>query len=243
MEHKILGIAWEEACQHIRLDLPMLTPSIAKLITSRGSHLRGELKTKTRPLVETFYGFKSGHNRKIIVKNCQIAEELKDGHTFVYKITHAELVEHKGLYQSNLIQKVINAMWFRNKQDEGITYSSYFNPFTIPALALVLMAIECCIDEWITGIKTDIPFTTALYQDVYEDHICCLQHFKKHTGKHDILTNILLKIYNRGRFHSGAQPLSMADCPTISDDAFAAALKQYIEESETETNGEHGDSD
>ncbi|KAF8229109.1 hypothetical protein L208DRAFT_1402691 [Tricholoma matsutake] len=219
MEHKILGIVWEEACQRIRLDLPMLTPSIVKL-----------LKTKTWPLVETFYGFESGHNHKIIVKNHQIAEELKDGHTFVYKITHAKLVECKGLYQSKLIQKVINAMWFRNKQDEGITYSSYFNPFTILAHALVLTAIECCINEWITGIKTDIPFTTALYQD-------------KHTGKHDILTNILLKIYNRGRFHSGAQPLSMADCPTISDDAFAAALKQYIEESETETNGEHGDSD
>ncbi|KAF8239887.1 hypothetical protein L208DRAFT_1385513 [Tricholoma matsutake] len=198
MEHEILGIAWEEACQRIWLDLSMLTPSIAKLITR-------ELKTKIWPLVETFYGFKSGHNHKIIVKNCQIAEELKDGHTFVYKITHAELAERRGLYQSKLIQKVINAMWFRNKQDEGITYSSYFNPFTILALALVLMA--------------------------------------KHTGKHDILANILLKIYNQGRFHSGAQPLSMADCPTISNDVFAAALKQYIEELETETNGERGDSD
>ena len=41
---------------------------------------------KTQPLVETFYGFESGHNRKIIVKNRQIAEELKDSHTIVYKV-------------------------------------------------------------------------------------------------------------------------------------------------------------
>jgi hypothetical protein len=33
-------------------------------------------------------------------------------------------------------------MWFRNKQDEGISYSFYFNPFTIPALALVLTAVS-----------------------------------------------------------------------------------------------------
>ncbi|KAF8223383.1 hypothetical protein L208DRAFT_1317082 [Tricholoma matsutake] len=151
-------------------------------------------------------------------------------------------MEHKGLYQSKLIQKVVNAMWFRNKQDKGISYSFYFNPFTIPALALILTAIECCIDEWITGIKTDIPFTTALYQDVYEDHLRCLECFEKHTEKHGILDNILLKLYNWGRFHSGAQALSTADHPTISDDAFAAALKQYIDESETETDGERGNS-
>jgi hypothetical protein len=60
----------------------------------------------------------------------------------VWKITHTELLERKGLYQSKLIQKVVNTMWFRNKQDEGITYSSYFNPFTIPALALVLTAVS-----------------------------------------------------------------------------------------------------
>jgi hypothetical protein len=44
------------------------------------------------------------------------------------------------------------------------------------------------------------------------------------------------------RFHSGAQPLSTADHPTISDDVFVAALKQYIDESETKTNGECGNS-
>ena len=59
--------------------------------------------------------------------------------------------------------------------------------------------IECCIDEWITGIKTDIPFSTALYKDVYEDHIRCLERFNKIT-KQLILPNILVKLYNRGRY-------------------------------------------
>ena len=32
MEHKMLGIAWEEVCKCILLDLPSLTPSITKLV-------------------------------------------------------------------------------------------------------------------------------------------------------------------------------------------------------------------
>ena len=63
------------------------------------------------------------------------------------------------------------------------------------------LQIECCIDEWITGIKTDIPFSTALYKDVYEDHIRCLERFNKIT-KQLILPNILVKLYNRGRYVS-----------------------------------------
>ena len=105
-------------------------------------------------------------------------------------------------------------MWFRNKQDEGVIHEANFNPLTTEALALVLAAvrspdnslipltcclqIECCIDEWISGIRADIPFSTALYKDVYEDHIRCLEHFNKVT-KQLILPNILVKLYNRGR--------------------------------------------
>lgn len=106
-------------------------------------------------------------------------------------------------------------MWFRNKQDEGVIHEENFNPLTVEAVALVLAAvrdspyyflipftcrlqIECCIDEWISGIRTDIPFSTTLYKDVYEDHIRCLERFDKIT-KQIILPNILLKLYNRGR--------------------------------------------
>lgn len=119
------------------------------------------------------------------------------------------------MYQAKIIQKVVNVMWFRNKQDEGIRHEDNFNPLSNEALALVLAAvrnypdyflisptcylqIECCIDEWISGIRSDIPFSTALYKDVYEDHIRCLDRFNKITKKL-ILPNILLKLYNRGR--------------------------------------------
>lgn len=44
------------------------------------------------------------------------------------------------------------------------------------------------------------------------------------------------------RFHSGAQPLSTVERPTITDDAFALAIKEYLDDSETETDGENGES-
>ncbi|KAF8232000.1 hypothetical protein L208DRAFT_1274461, partial [Tricholoma matsutake] len=73
-----------------------------------------ELKSKMCPLVEPFFGFESGLNWKIIAKNCQTAEDLKDGKGFVYK--------HKGMYQVKILQKVVNVMWFRNKQNEGVIH-------------------------------------------------------------------------------------------------------------------------
>ena len=82
----------------------LLSPRIAKLvkfpntciclslliinwqITNRSSQLRGELKSKTCPLVEGFFAFESGLNRKMIAKNRETAENLKDGKGFIYKV-------------------------------------------------------------------------------------------------------------------------------------------------------------
>jgi hypothetical protein len=34
-------------------------------------------------------------------------------------------------------------MWFKNKRDEGIMFSDYFNPISIPSIALILTAVSC----------------------------------------------------------------------------------------------------
>lgn len=102
-EAEMLGQVWQDACMHFDITVP-ITPRIAKLvkssntyvcptlliidwqITSRGSQLRGELKSKTRPLVEGFFGFESGLNQKRIAKNREMAEDLKDGKGFIYEV-------------------------------------------------------------------------------------------------------------------------------------------------------------
>lgn len=50
--------------------------------------------------------------------------------------------DRTGLFRNKNIQKIINAMWFANKQDEGVVYHEYFNPFSDVALALVLTGVR-----------------------------------------------------------------------------------------------------
>ncbi|KAF8152478.1 hypothetical protein B0H34DRAFT_118546 [Crassisporium funariophilum] len=237
--------AWKAACDAFNTPL-RLTPRIAKLITNRGSHLRGELKTKARPLVEAFFGFESGQNRKIITKNRATAEWLKEHSRFIYKKADDDIEKCTGLYQNKLIQKVVNAMWFQDKQDEGVVFVDMFQPFPIQALGLVLSVIECCLDEWMTGIKTSIDFSSKLYGDIYAAHLRHIKEFQDYTTKNkagDLLDSILTKLHNRGRFNAGAQPISELDLPKISHKAFAAAVKQYLEDDKTDTDGENGPSD
>ncbi|KAF8954048.1 hypothetical protein BDZ97DRAFT_1766789 [Flammula alnicola] len=208
--------SWDAACKELEVDL-MITSRITKVITNRGSHTRGELKTKARPIVETFYRFESGQNRKIIAKNRDLAEALKD--------------QYGGLYKNPLIQKIINAMWFHNRQDEGVIFDGYFRPIRPETIALVLTVIDCCIDEWITGIRTDVAFTGAIYHDVFIEHLKCLKDFDDcaKAKKLDILGNIQEKLYNRGRFHAGAQPISKVGVRALPTSAFDAAIKEYEE--------------
>jgi hypothetical protein len=118
--------------------------------------------------------------------------------------------------------------------------------------------MECGIDEWGTGIKTDIAFTAVDYRTVFAAHLKCLRDFREATKKHELLDKICVKLYNVGRyviclkplfnqpsnfqlsFHSGAQPITPV-VTTVSSRAFAAALKEYEDNSETETDGEDGE--
>ena len=80
-----------------------LTPDIAKIISNKlllGDILIvfqikacGEIKDKTRPLVEGLYGFDSGHGCKAMESNCKLAEELKHERDFIYKVRISFLLQ------------------------------------------------------------------------------------------------------------------------------------------------------
>jgi len=50
--------------------------------------------------------------------------------------------ERRGFLKAPIIQKIINTMWFTNKNDEGIKQHSSFKLFLLPALALVLTVVS-----------------------------------------------------------------------------------------------------
>lgn len=63
------------------------------------------------------------------------------------------------------------------------------------------LQIECCIDEWVSGTRTDIEFGMD-YEATYEKHIKELDRFEERTKQHDLLDGLLIKLYNRGRYAS-----------------------------------------
>ncbi|KAI5987433.1 hypothetical protein EDD15DRAFT_2372133 [Pisolithus albus] len=232
-ESSLLAASWAKACQVTGVKLTR-SPDISKLITSRGSQVRGELKTKLRPLVEVMFGFHSSQSKSAIKKNRSLAEALKEGTNFAFKHMAPMEEDRRGFLKAPLIQKIINTMWFANKHDEGVMFPEHFKPFPYPTLALVLTAIECCIDEWATGKRGDIPFTTQEYRPVYEAYLKCLQDFDYATKDVGVLWAICTRIYEAGRVHSGAGALTTESQCKVSARVVAAAIQEHHDGSTTE---------
>ncbi|KAI6029634.1 hypothetical protein BKA83DRAFT_4047772 [Pisolithus microcarpus] len=249
-ETSILDASWAWARKATGVNLAR-TPQLAKIVTSRGSQVRGQLKTKLRPLVEAIFGFHSSQSKSAIKKNRSLAEGLKEGTNFAFKVKcnwafsllvlicvvqhmAADEGERRGFLKAPLIQKIVNTMWFANKHDDGVVFHKHYKPFPYPALALVLTAIECCIDEWMTGTWTDIPFTIQEYRGTYESHLKCLHAFEDATKDYDVLPAICTRLYEAGRIHSGTAPLSAPTEVTVSAQVIATAIKEHEEGSTTE---------
>ncbi|KAG6810013.1 hypothetical protein H0H92_013699 [Tricholoma furcatifolium] len=227
-ETEMVKAAWDYAKADSEMSPPLtLTPNIAKIVKQCGSQIRGEAKAKTSGLVETLYNFSSGQGRKIVAANRALSEDLKFEKGFLYKILKDANDQRKGLYQHEIIQKAVNKMWFQKKRDEGVMFSGLFNPLPIPAIALMLTAIECNIDEWATGNKTEVPFYSDDYREVYRKHIESLE----------MLDTLQKHLHNYGRLHAGATPIAMKSVMAIPLLAFEAAVKEYEEEDLTDDDG------
>ncbi|KAJ7174920.1 hypothetical protein C8R46DRAFT_1031504 [Mycena filopes] len=233
VENELVRRVWKVACDEMGEWL-ILTPAVAKLIASRGAQLRGELKTKAKPLVALVYGFKTGQNKKTIAFNRKLAEDLKENSAFAFKDVDAKT----GLYKNPIFQMIINAMWFANRRDEGPRHPEFFRPFPVQGFALTLAVTENIIDEHLTGIRTDVPFTANDYRSVYEGHLKSLEQFAAHTQEYRVLDKILKRIHNEGRFHSGAQPIATVTAPTFSKQILDAAIKESQEGSTTDEDSE-----
>ncbi|KAG0698268.1 hypothetical protein DFH29DRAFT_855997 [Suillus ampliporus] len=160
---------------------------------------------------------------EVIKKNRDLAESLKDGSVFVFK----DWLSKKGIYKTELLQEGINLMWFTNRNDEGIIYYKYFSPVPVRAVALVLTAIECCIDEWMQGLKEDIKFTSATYGPVYNGHFSSLLRFDERTAPYKLLEKICTNLHDTARFHAGVEslaPLLGISWAHIEDQAFKDAI-------------------
>ncbi|KAG1831196.1 hypothetical protein DFJ58DRAFT_608522, partial [Suillus subalutaceus] len=219
-------LACNEACKRLHTEVAY-DAEILKMITSRGSHLCGEVKTKVRPYVADEYGFETSTKQSVINHNIMLARNLKKDFGFVYKTRSAD--GHKGLYGAKIIQKGVNAIWFRDKKDEGVVYPEFYKPFPEVALAFLLTAIESCIDEWSSGGQANKMFTIDEYQDVLGEHLNNLVDFDEHTKAQGLLPKLLSHLHDNGRTHSKADPLGHEIGRTMARSAFDAAIEEYNE--------------
>ena len=110
-------------------------------------------------------------------------------------------------------------MWFKNKRSEGIIYPDLFSPIPVPSIALILTAvssymnyynvstnlstqqIECNLDKWISGTKTDVTFWADDYRAIYDSHLLSLASFGQYSQSKgvDLLGWLQRRLYNFGR--------------------------------------------
>ncbi|KII83182.1 hypothetical protein PLICRDRAFT_119776, partial [Plicaturopsis crispa FD-325 SS-3] len=161
-------------------------------IVRRGSQVRGELITKARPIVKGYFGFHSGKDEADVDHNRDLVDALKSNAGYLY----ADPEQQVGLCESRLVQEVINAMWFMNKRDEGVTETAFFDPLPLVTVALVFTVIEHCIDEFSTGTQRETGFSEILCKSHQEAHVQILRDFEAFDPVN--FSSILSDIYTMG---------------------------------------------
>ncbi|OJT07806.1 hypothetical protein TRAPUB_1289 [Trametes pubescens] len=190
--------AWFHAAEKLSIELAP-TAEALRLVAVYSWNLRGELKRAARGLVQGFYGFKPLVDPPSQLYNRQLAALLSRNRTFTYETINKESEEHEGLYESPLVQMIINLVFFKNATDDGVLLENVYQPFPLKGLALVLTAIQCAIDEWHSGVHSSVTFSENNYSSVYTKHIRELELFELASGEDRIVHEIRGGLSAHGR--------------------------------------------
>ncbi|KAG1722537.1 uncharacterized protein EDB91DRAFT_203809, partial [Suillus paluster] len=164
--------------------------------------------------------------------------------TSVYEQLRTHALSYTKMYKTKLIQSAVNDMWFANQTDKGIVYAKYFDPLPVQTIALILTAIECCIDKWMTGVKEDIKFSSVAYSPGYLLHLNSLRRFEEQTAAYKLLSKIGVDLLDVTRMHAGVDPLMAAvTIDGFTDDVFDDAIREYEVETREAQEGGHGGMD
>jgi hypothetical protein len=166
--------------------------------------LGAEMKPKVTTLVENLYNFKTGQAHASISYNVRRAQGLLRHVNFIYP----EPRTGRDPYRHSIIQRTIDTTWFRDKDDIGVADHEHFSPMPIPIIALTLMVIECCIDEWSSGTRKDSSWDDAKLQTVYDSHVSSLLDFQAHSpaSNRDLLYQLQCDLLRNAREHAGVPP-------------------------------------
>ncbi|KAF5328972.1 hypothetical protein D9611_013502 [Ephemerocybe angulata] len=146
----------------------------------------GQTKTVARP-IEAMYGISSGFPKREVRDK---VEALLDSISFVHENWNLPASLDPGRCQQGT--------------DEGPTHAAFSreNQVPKPTVALVLTAIECVLDEWVSGEHVEVQFSANSYHAKYDQHIATLEAFDENTAEDRILPRLLEHILKVSRKHA-----------------------------------------
>jgi len=168
LEMQMASEAWTYACDEFGVDME-LEADIRKLITARASTVRGALKTIARSIVISEYGLAKALTKGPHHVRGRVVELITR-----LRFAFTEPKSRKGFLQHLAIQGIIDLMWYRATDDDGVVFRKFFDRqgFNIATLALVLTAIRACLDEWErTGTQQAQNFEGTRYSKVYKKYL------------------------------------------------------------------------
>ncbi|TFK82538.1 hypothetical protein K466DRAFT_439749, partial [Polyporus arcularius HHB13444] len=104
----------------------------------------------------------------------------------------------EGLYEGDIIQNIINRVYYKDAEDDGVLHDEAYRPFPFAGVALVLTAVECAINEWTTGLWQNVHFDEK-YKAIYKSHLIDITRFQGASGDDDVMTQICTTISENGR--------------------------------------------
>ncbi|CDO75907.1 hypothetical protein BN946_scf184877.g1 [Trametes cinnabarina] len=159
--------------------------------------------------------------------NRQRVSLLSRAHAFAYEIIGERPESHVGLYEAEIIQLVINRIFYKTATDDAVRLATTYEPFPSVGLTLVLTAIQCVIDEWESGVFLKVTFSEENYYGVYKRHLQELCAFEDESGLDHILMEICTKISVCGREHARAPARNQHNPEVLSRSAISDAVASY----------------
>ncbi|KAJ7495744.1 hypothetical protein B0H11DRAFT_2276744 [Mycena galericulata] len=210
-----------------------LTDRMAKLITKRGSHIRGKVVDSHRALFASNYDFQRTGSKGAIAANKLKAQALLDGASFHYK----DPASRTGFAQNAILAAARHHTIFKNKHSLAAVFRSYFDPIPAPYLALDFAVLEHLTMEWTTGVLVPSLFTEKDMAKSYDIH---LADIKKWCETNPTVTENLRKKW----FRRSSQALGLArpvEESTNIDATHQEALRSEWEGRTGETDSEEED--
>ncbi|KAJ6580263.1 hypothetical protein B0H10DRAFT_2235393 [Mycena sp. CBHHK59/15] len=125
-----------------------LLPRMVKVITKRGSHVRGKVVDTYRPVFRVHYGFQRGNSK-------------------------ADPVTRTGYGENQIIVDARPEYLFKNKKSLAAVFPSFFNPISVAHLALEFTV--SLTQEYSTGVHIPVEFTEKDMHKAYLTHVADIE--------------------------------------------------------------------